>query len=139
MNHLAYLRYDSHVLAWDLPTLAVYSPFAASLSSKPAAGNWTYVVDFLYEQIKKIVTSTAMIRWVATTNMDEFRKPILSYKIPLIEGPIKAPNANELVQRPDIRPNVSKLFGKPCVLKEITANNILLQIKTCILYLHACT
>lgn len=67
-------------------------------------------------RIKNIITTTPINTCVPTTNIDEARKPILSKRIPLIEGPIKAPSAKVLVQRPETRPNVSKLFGKPCSL-----------------------
>lgn len=46
----------------------------------------------------------------------DFRKPIESYKYPLADGPINAPNANVDVQRPDIRPYVSIVSGKPSFL-----------------------
>lgn len=41
-------------------------------------------------------------------------KPIVSYNAPLTDGPIKAPKANVDVQRPEIRPYVSILSGRPC-------------------------
>lgn len=51
------------------------------------------------------------------TKMEAFLKPMLSYRMPLIEGPMKAPSAKELVQRPEIRPNVSRLLGNPLALQ----------------------
>jgi hypothetical protein len=53
----------------------------------------------------------------STTNMVPFLKPMLSYRMPAMEGPTKAPRANVEVQRPEISPYVSKLLGKPCDLK----------------------
>lgn len=78
--------------------------------------NSTYGDCFLVH-IKNIVTIRPINKCIPTINIEALRKPILSYKIPLIEGPIKAPSAKVLVHRPEIRPKVSKLFGKPCALK----------------------
>lgn len=50
------------------------------------------------------------------TKIDAFLNPILSYRMPLTEGPMKAPSAKVLVQRPEIRPKVSRLFGNPWAL-----------------------
>ncbi len=41
-------------------------------------------------------------------------KPIESYKAPLTDGPMNAPNANVDVHNPEIKPYVSMLSGKPC-------------------------
>lgn len=42
--------------------------------------------------------------------------PTESNRKPLAEGPTKAPKANVDVQRPEMRPYVSILSGKPCCL-----------------------
>lgn len=55
----------------------------------------------------------ATLKWRANMNIEELRKPILSYRMPLKDGPINAPRANVLVHKPEIRPNVSRLLGKP--------------------------
>lgn len=51
--------------------------------------------------------------------MVPFLNPTLSYSIPAMEGPTKAPKANVEVHRPEISPYVSRLFGKPYDLKRV--------------------
>lgn len=48
--------------------------------------------------------------------MVALRKPTESKRAPLTDGPKKAPNANVDVHRPDIRPYVSMLSGRPRLL-----------------------
>lgn len=80
--------------------------------------NSIYLLYFSVHVIN-VKTTNPTIRCVPTTNIDACLNPIVSYNIPLIDGPMNAPNANVLVQRPDIRPNVSRLFGKPCSLSKL--------------------
>lgn len=51
-------------------------------------------------------------------NNTAFRKPIESYNKPDTDGPKNAPNANVDVHRPDTKPYVSILSGKPYWLNE---------------------
>lgn len=46
-------------------------------------------------------------------NRTAFRKPTESYSNPLVDGPINAPSAKNDVHKPETRPYVSILSGKP--------------------------
>lgn len=105
------LKLSAMLTVWEPIRLAPKSPLGIFSSF-----NSEYV-GYLSFHIMKRNTANPTNKWVPTTNMDAFLKPMLSYKIPLTDGPMKAPKANVLVQRPDIKPKVSKLFGKPYELK----------------------
>lgn len=101
----------------DLIMLVPKSPFGTFSSF-----NSRYLL-YLSDHVMNMKTTRPTNKCVPTTNIEAFLKPILSYKIPLTDGPINAPRANVLVHKPDIRPNVSKLLGNPCELKNYTKFN----------------
>lgn len=72
--------------------------------------------------IKNISKIIATITSKTTTNIVESLNPITSYKAPLAVGPIKAPKANTDVHKPEIKPYVSMLSGRPPFIELLKAS-----------------
>lgn len=70
----------------------------------------------LRSSTKMSIRMSATTLWQAITNMVALRKPTESNRAPLTDGPKKAPSANVDVHKPEIRPYVSMLSGRPRLL-----------------------
>uniref|UniRef100_A0A8D8UB90 Uncharacterized protein n=1 Tax=Cacopsylla melanoneura TaxID=428564 RepID=A0A8D8UB90_9HEMI len=75
-------------------------------------GTSRYLPDDLVT-MRKMATKTPTKRLHTIINMVAFLNPVNSYRTPATLGPTKAPNAKVDVQRPEMRPYVSRLLGNP--------------------------